>query len=188
VEASLKKERDLKSDYAKQLDETNDKLKAFVKVEMDLREKNNGLEKDLAEAKFNIEDKIKKASQQMETEYVSRLKEAQNKITDMENIMTKERTAFHYNLAIAYTKSRMYEEAILSYDKALALNPKDPPIYYNMGLIYDENLDQPDKAITCYQKYLELAPADSSDRPKVQLWIDNCQKRLKEGGKGGGFH
>jgi tetratricopeptide (TPR) repeat protein len=88
-------------------------------------------------------------------------------------------------LAIAYTRSRMYDDAILSYEKALAINSKDQAVYYNMGLIYDDNLDQPDKAITCFQKYLEIAGESSSDGAKVRMWIENCQKRLKDGGKGG---
>lgn len=77
------------------------------------------------------------------------------------------------------SKTTTFEDALQYYEKALELNPKDAAIYYNMGIIYDENIDNPAKAIFCYNKYLELTPADAPDREKVEKWIESCQKRLE---------
>lgn len=110
--------------------------------------------------------------------------------TEKDNYADKfkdQRDAFHYPLTPSGFRRKKPEEMIREYEKALATNPQDPPIYYNLGLIYDEHLDQPEKAIEYYQKYLELIPADASDRDKVKLWIENCQKRLKES-SGGELH
>lgn len=82
----------------------------------------------------------------------------------------------YYNQALYATRDRRYQEAIQLYEKALAINPKDPAAYYNMGIIYDESLDNPSKAIFCYQKYLELSSTDAPNRDTVKKWIANCQK------------
>ena len=58
------------------------------------------------------------------------------------------------------------------------LAPKNATYYYNMSILYDENIDNPSKAIFCYSKYLELAP-EAADHEKVKKWIENLQKRLK---------
>lgn len=76
------------------------------------------------------------------------------------------------------TKTITFDDAIQYYEKQLATNPNDAVTYYNLGILYDENADNPAKAIFCYNKYLELTPADAPDREKVKQWIDNCQKRL----------
>lgn len=111
------------------------------------------------------------------TESFSRIEKERDNYVDQWN---KEQFTWHSNLAKAYARSRMYEEAIQSYEKALVINPKDPSIYYQMALIYDEQLDRPDKAIEYYQKYLELTPADAPDRDKGEMLIVNCRKRIEQ--------
>lgn len=42
-----------------------------------------------------------------------------------------------YNLAVAYTENEDYEESILTFEKAKELNPKNPNLYYSMGIMYE---------------------------------------------------
>ena len=45
----------------------------------------------------------------------------------------------HYNLAVAYTKSEDYVNAMKSYQKAISLNPDFAECYYSLG-VAEENL------------------------------------------------
>lgn len=115
--------------------------------------------------------RLKQELNQCKTEYDTRLK--------------NERFDMLCNTAWMWRRSLRYEYAIESYKDALKLKPNVCTIYYDMSLIYDEHLDQPEKAIECYQRYLELIPADAPDREKVKLWLENCRKRIEDPGKGG---
>ena len=179
MQATIKQERDMKSSYLSRLEDAESKVNNYMKVEIDLRQKNSTLEKEMAAIKVTMDDKITEAMKQKETDYINRLREANERVKMMEETLTKERSTFYYNLASYATRSQLFDDALDYYNKALVLNPKDAATYYNMGVIYDEHLDNPSRAIFSYSKYLELAPADASDREKVKKWIDNLQKRMK---------
>ena len=59
-------------------------------------------------------------------------------------------------LGVVLRKRGRYQEALDLYKKTLAANPKSVTAYYNMGLIYDFYLKNPEKAKEHYAKYLEL--------------------------------
>jgi len=179
MQATIKLERDMKTNYLSRAEDAEAKVNNYMKIEMELRQKNSTLEKEMAGLKVTMDDKIAEAMKQKETDYINRLREANERVKMMEETLTKERANFYYNLASYATKSQLFDDALDYYTKALALNPKDAATYYNMGVLYDEHLDNPSKAIFSYTKYLELAPSDASDREKVRKWIDNLQKRLK---------
>ena len=179
MQATIKLERDMKTNYLSRAEDAEAKVNNYMKIEMELRQKSSTLEKEMAGLKVTMDDKIAEAMKQKETDYINRLREANERVKMMEETLTKERAIFYYNLASYATKSQLFDDALDYYTKALALNPKDAATYYNMGVLYDEHLDNPSKAIFSYTKYLELAPSDASDREKVRKWIDNLQKRLK---------
>jgi tetratricopeptide (TPR) repeat protein len=179
MQATIKQERDMKSNYQSRFEDAEGKINNYMKTEIDLRQKNSTLEKEMVGIKVTMDDKIAEAMKQKETDYINRLREANERVKMMEETLTKERANFYYNLASYATKSQLFDDALDYYNKALVLNPKDAATYYNMGVLYDEHLDNPSKAIFSYTKYLELAPTDASDREKVKKWIDNLQKRLK---------
>ncbi|MFH1228739.1 MAG: tetratricopeptide repeat protein [Planctomycetota bacterium] len=58
---------------------------------------------------------------------------------------------------------------------ALKIGYNDATFYYNLGIIFDESLDNPSIAIKCYNKYLELTPKDNPDCPKIE-------ERIRKGG------
>jgi tetratricopeptide (TPR) repeat protein len=61
-------------------------------------------------------------------------------------------------------------EAEKLYDEALKKNPKDPRVYYNLGVLHGDYLKNPGKAVYYYRKYLDLAPT-ARDASKVRSWI-----------------
>lgn len=60
------------------------------------------------------------------------------------------------NLGGMYKKKDMYKEAELAYVKAIEINEEYANAYYNLGLLYEENLDDELGAMACYEKYIEL--------------------------------
>ncbi|MCM8774210.1 MAG: tetratricopeptide repeat protein [Candidatus Omnitrophica bacterium] len=82
----------------------------------------------------------------------------------------------HYNLAILYLQIGYYWEASQYLLSALELNPNDSDAYYNLGIIYEIFLNDKDKAIACYKKYLNLSPR-ASDRKLVESWINSLKKK-----------
>jgi tetratricopeptide (TPR) repeat protein len=66
-----------------------------------------------------------------------------------------------YNLAVteAYINlnNKNYRAAIDNFLAAVRLDPADPMLYYNVGLIYDSHLNEANNAIIYYNEYLRRA-------------------------------
>lgn len=61
------------------------------------------------------------------------------------------------NLGMALADEGRYQEAITTYNEALAISPFYPQIHHNLGNIHQE-LNQPEEAIGHYEKALEIQP------------------------------
>lgn len=64
----------------------------------------------------------------------------------------------HNQLAIAYARQGLYDEALKEHQKALGINPFSAVGYGNLALTY-ERIDNIDMAVQCYKKAEELAPS-----------------------------
>ena len=100
---------------------------------------------------------------------IDRLKDIVRKIQEASK---RESLVFHYNIAAIYRASMMYKKAEEEYLKALAMDPKDAGVHYNMAILYDDNFKDKKKAKLHYEKFLELAPEDP-DAPKVREWLSS---------------
>lgn len=80
------------------------------------------------------------------------------------------------NLAHSYRKLKMYNEAILNYEKALALSTRSVCTY--AGIAYTYHLqDNFTAAITYYHKALRLKPDDQFCTEMLSLaLIDECRR------------
>ncbi len=76
----------------------------------------------------------------------------------------------HYNMGCVYKASRQYQRAESEFLKALAIDPNDASTHYNLGILYDDDLEQKDKARHHYQRFLALSP-DDRDVASVQEWL-----------------
>ena len=81
----------------------------------------------------------------------------------------------HYNMGCVYKAARQYARAESEFLEALAISPEDPGVHFNLGILYDDDLDQKDKARYHYNKYVELAPTDR-DVPRVMEWLATMGK------------
>ena len=66
-----------------------------------------------------------------------------------------------YGKASTYSKLEMYEDALHSYDMALAINPVRTEAWYEKGSALDK-LGKSEEALECYQKALDIDPQSSS--------------------------
>ena len=90
--------------------------------------------------------------------------------SDLKQVSSQEKRDMHYNMAAVYTREGKFEDAEREYLRALRIDPADADTHYNLGILYDEHLDQVRKASMHYQRYLRLRPhADDVDR--VKEWL-----------------
>lgn len=135
---------------------------------------------ELQEAEKKLGEMEKKLARQKRTE-TGKAEETQQerqellaKLSSLEETIRNERGLYHYNLAVAYTQAKLYDEAVDSYNESLKYNPDNAEAFYNLGLLYENFKGDPDFAIRCYSKYLELKP-DALDKEEVQGWIDRLK-------------
>lgn len=71
-----------------------------------------------------------------------------------------------------------YREAEKMFLKALSENPADATIHFNLGLLYDQGLNSPAKALLHYKRYLELQP-NAADAGQVRAWVLELEMGVK---------
>jgi tetratricopeptide (TPR) repeat protein len=74
--------------------------------------------------------------------------------------------------------ARRLKEAEALYLKALKLEPRNPRVSYNLGVLYGDYLKDPGQAAKYYRRYLELAPR-APDAGNVRSWILELDARSK---------
>jgi tetratricopeptide (TPR) repeat protein len=102
---------------------------------------------------------------------VARLKDVIRRIWDASK---QDRLNSHYNTGCVYRAFGQFKTAESEFLKALKLDPNDPGVNYNLGILYDDDLKDKSKARTYYQRFLELAP-DDKDAPRVREWLLTLQ-------------
>lgn len=86
----------------------------------------------------------------------------------------REKQAMHYNIGCVMRAAGRVRDAERAFLDALAIDPRDPAVHYNLGILYDEDLDRSDKAKKHYQAFLDLAP-DDKDAGRVYQWLTALQ-------------
>ncbi len=93
----------------------------------------------------------------LETGQIEKAKEYLKKIGELEDLFDKENKHIFNEYAINLRKQGMYDEAIKNYKKAIAIDPEDEVLYYNLARAYYEKKEY-DEAIKNLKKALELKP------------------------------
>ena len=90
----------------------------------------------------------------------------------------KQRLDMHFNLAVAYDKTGMYKAEEREYKECLRIDPADANVHYNLGILYDDKLNDNQKAVRHYQKYLRFRPM-GEDTEQVKWWIVHAQQQQR---------
>ena len=91
-------------------------------------------------------------------------------IADLWAKLQRERRNSYYNMGYVYKVCGQYERAETEFLKALEMDPDDPGIHYNLGILYQDDLKNRTKARLHYEKFLDLAPHDP-DSAQVRQWL-----------------
>jgi tetratricopeptide (TPR) repeat protein len=103
-----------------------------------------------------------------------KLDEAEKAIQDA--IARNGNNAAAYNqLGIVYRKLGRFKEADEAYTRAVQLDPNYALAYLNLGVLCDLYLQEPERALQAYERYLSLA---SSPDAKVNAWVSELKKRI----------
>lgn len=120
-------------------------------------------EKDIAQlSRLELEYALMDATVELE-----RLKDIVRRILKPNR---RERAAMHYNMGCVYRSAGHFRKAEEAFMSALAINPHDAGVHYNLGILYDDDLDLPKKARRHYELFVSLAPNDK-DAGQVYEWL-----------------
>lgn len=78
-------------------------------------------------------------------------------------------------LGIIYRRLGRFMEADEAYQRALQIDPKYAIAHLNLGVLCDLYLQQPQRALEAYERYLALAATPDA---KVSGWITELKTRL----------
>ncbi|MDY6944941.1 MAG: tetratricopeptide repeat protein [Pseudomonadota bacterium] len=78
-------------------------------------------------------------------------------------------------LGIVHRKLGRFKEADEAYTRALQIDPNYALAYLNLGVLCDLYLQEPQRALEAYERYLSLASAPDA---KVSGWVSELKKRI----------
>lgn len=87
-------------------------------------------------------------------------------------------------LADAALKEKNYPEAVRLYESCLDGTPRSAEAHYQLGSIYDTQLDQPLNAVHHFQRYLELTPEGSKAKDVSSFIKEDHLKLITRFGNG----
>ncbi len=81
------------------------------------------------------------------------------------------------NLGEALRRLGRVQDSRQAFRMALSYNPDYAPAHFNLGVLYEEDMKEPERAIYHYRQYLALRP-DAEDAEKVRAWIAELEAGL----------
>jgi tetratricopeptide (TPR) repeat protein len=79
-------------------------------------------------------------------------------------------------LGIMHRRAGRLEEARRFYEAALANAPDYPNAHWNLGILHDRYLGNPQLALQHYERYQAIT---ASGDPQLQAWIDELRKQVQ---------
>lgn len=141
-------------------------------IKSELEEQYEGEVKRLQEELKSVEEKMAGVSTLMSDRDALR-----SKLEQLHSERQLEQAAYFYNLGVVYTRGALFRKAAEMYEHALEINPDDPEAHHNLGILYDAHLNERDKAVEHYQRFLELSP-DEKAKMQVRNWIGETESGI----------
>jgi len=82
---------------------------------------------------------------------------------------------YHIGMARGYYRLGDYPRAVEMHQKALDLDPGNAEVCLQLGIIYDDNLKDKERAAVYYREFLRLAP-DSEKARRVSEWLARSEE------------
>lgn len=74
----------------------------------------------------------------------------------------------HYSLGMVLEKKGQPKEAEQAMQQALVVNPAYTDVYFSLGILYADHLNEPQKSVDAFRRYLELGGQSDRARQAVQ--------------------
>jgi len=103
-----------------------------------------------------------------------RLDEAEKTLKSALERKTDNASAYN-QLGIVYRRQGRFKEADEAYSRAVQIDPNYANAYLNLGVLCDLYLQQPQRALEAFERYLSLASAPDE---KVGAWVKELKVRL----------
>ncbi len=190
IEGEYKQFQEEKDQLAKEAQDAKEKVTACLSLNAGLKKDKEKLQSDLDQARGDGEANerklkdLKKELSDLEAKAdrgqsrqkmaLGKLNELRRKVAILEDRLVKEKGAYYYNLAVAYSHAKFYDKAAQAYEQALLHDPKNADAYYNLGLLNENIMAKPKEAIKNYQQYLELNPK-AEDKFKIEDRIERLE-------------
>ncbi|MDA0323664.1 MAG: tetratricopeptide repeat protein [Verrucomicrobia bacterium] len=97
---------------------------------------------------------------------------------DVRQSQNREMLNVHYNAGVLYTERGQFDAARLSYLRALAINPADSDVHYNLAILYEDHYKDSDKAYVHYKNYLQFNP-QGDDADMVKSWLTEIELKIR---------
>ncbi len=62
----------------------------------------------------------------------------------------------YYSLALVLEKKEQFKDAELAMQQALGVNPAYADVYFSLGVLYADHLNEPQKSVDAFRRYIEL--------------------------------
>lgn len=85
--------------------------------------------------------------------------------------------AAYNELGIIYRRSDRLEDAAFIYNEGLKIDPDNPELHWNLGILYDRYLPNPAQALIHYEHYRLLT--QSQDR-QLLSWISELREQVSQ--------
>lgn len=185
--------------FKAELDSTKKRLTEFEKKSDKLARELKDVEEErmvdldnMMKALVGKEGAFKKIVEEKEREFRKQLEDKENELIkvkeeNVESLQVKKlkedikkiRFAYYYNSGVLYSQNHQYEEAVREYLNALRIDENNAQVHYNLGIIFDGYGNNIERAVSHYEKYLELEP-DAKDAGQVKKWLEAAKERINQ--------
>ena len=131
----------------------------------------------LAQAEIkSLQDKLTKLEQERQALEADNLK-LRRRLNLVRDGFDREKSSIYRDVGASYADAHMLREAILAYDKALVLDPKDHKSHYALGMLFAA-LGNDEGSVRHLNEYLSLLPYASNTK-EVEYLINTIKARNK---------
>jgi len=91
-----------------------------------------------------------------------------------------------YNQAIEMQENERYKDALRLFHKTVQIDPNYADAYLQIASIYDDHLEDKNRAVEWYQKYLEISQNENQNK-LVRKWLEDAKisaEEINSGAKG----
>jgi tetratricopeptide (TPR) repeat protein len=137
------------------------------------------LEKVVANDPKNLQAWTMLANEYYDTDQAQKAINAYNKALELTpgnpNLLTDQ--------GVMFKRIGKFDNALANFEKAQKIDPKHLQSLYNIGIVYSEDLKQPDKALKVWNHYLELDSTSPAAQQVKRLMAQITITGQKRGGK-----